>query len=70
MTTSGNFNDQALIAAILTVGADNIMFSVDYPWAQSSVAAPWIEQAPISETDRHKISHRNAENLFGIRLQP
>lgn len=69
LTTSGNFNDQALIAAVLTVGADNILFSVDYPWAETSVAAPWIERAPISVTDRHKISHRNAERIFGLPAQ-
>jgi 2,3-dihydroxybenzoate decarboxylase len=68
-TTSGNFSDQALIAAILTVGADAILFSVDYPWAQTSVAAPWIERAPISETDRRKIARGNAETLFGLPVQ-
>lgn len=30
ITTSGNFSDQALINALLTVGGDRIMFAVDY----------------------------------------
>lgn len=66
LTTSGNFSDQALINAILTVGSDNIMFSVDYPYADNASAARWIENAPISENDRRKIAHGNARRLFNL----
>lgn len=66
ITTSGNFSDQALINAVLTVGADRILFAVDYPYADTAMAARWIEQAPISESDRRKIAHGNARQLFGL----
>jgi 2,3-dihydroxybenzoate decarboxylase len=66
VTTSGNFNDQALICAILTVGADRILFSVDYPYEMMAPAARWIERAPISETDRRKIASGNARTLFRL----
>jgi 2,3-dihydroxybenzoate decarboxylase len=66
VTTSGNFSDSALINAILTVGADHILFSVDYPYADNAEAADWIEKAPISELDRRKIAHGNARTLFGL----
>lgn len=66
ITTSGNFSDTALINAILTVGADHILFSVDYPYAENSVAADWIERAPISELDRRKIAKGNARALFSL----
>ncbi len=66
LTTSGNFNDQALICAVLTVGADRILFSVDYPYEMMEPAARWIERAPISENDRRKIAHGNARRLFGL----
>jgi len=66
VTTSGNFNDQAFICAILTIGADRILFSVDYPYEMMEPAARWIERAPISENDRRKIAHRNAESLFRL----
>ncbi|MEV6338868.1 amidohydrolase family protein [Nocardia vinacea] len=65
-TTSGNFNDQALVAAMLTVGEDNIMFSVDYPWARTEDAAPWIENAAISESTRRKIAAGNARRIFDL----
>jgi 2,3-dihydroxybenzoate decarboxylase len=66
ITTSGNNCDQALICAVLTVGADRILFSTDYPFEMSTDAARWIERAPISELDRRKIAHGNAERLFKL----
>jgi 2,3-dihydroxybenzoate decarboxylase len=66
VTTSGNFNDQALICALLTIGADRILFSVDYPYEMMEPAARWIERAPISENDRRKIAHGNARTLFKL----
>ncbi|AGC45067.1 2-amino-3-carboxymuconate-6-semialdehyde decarboxylase [Myxococcus stipitatus DSM 14675] len=70
ITTSGTFSDSALTNAILTVGADHIMFSVDYPYSETAPAAAWIDRAPISELDRRKITHGNARDLFQLPLQP
>lgn len=64
VTTSGNFSDQGLIGAILTMGADRILFAVDYPYEMMAPAAAWIERAPIAERDRRKIAAENAERLF------
>jgi 2,3-dihydroxybenzoate decarboxylase len=69
VTTSGNFNDQALICAVLTVGADRILFACDYPYEVMEDAARWIERAPISENDRRKIAFGNACRLFNVRLK-
>jgi len=66
VTTSGNFSDQALINALLTVGADRILFAADYPYEMMEPAARWIERAPISENDRRKIAHANARRLFRL----
>ncbi len=66
VTTSGNFNDQALICAVLTIGADRILFAVDYPYETMEPAARWIERAPISENDRRKIASGNARRLFKL----
>ena len=44
MTTGGNFNDQALITAVLSVGADRIMFASDYPYDMATDAARRIEE--------------------------
>ena len=67
VTTSGYFSDQALIGALLTIGADRILFAVDYPYEVMEPAARWIERAPISEkNDRRKIASGNARRLFKL----
>ncbi|HEX5110314.1 MAG TPA: amidohydrolase family protein [Vicinamibacterales bacterium] len=66
VTTSGIFSDQALISALLTVGADRILFAADYPYEMMQEAARWIERAPISENDRRKIASGNATRLLKI----
>jgi 2,3-dihydroxybenzoate decarboxylase len=66
VSTSGHFSDQALISAILTIGADRILFAADYPYEVAEQAARWIERAPISERDRRKIAADNAKQLFRL----
>ena len=65
-TTSGNFRTQSLIDAMLEVGSDRILFSVDYPFEDPSEASPWFDEASISETDRLKIGRTNAAQLFKL----
>lgn len=67
-TTSGNFNDQALLCALTTVGADRLLFAVDYPFAEMEHGADWLERAAISEVDRRKIAYQNSAQLLGITL--
>ena len=64
ITTSGNFRTQALTDVILEVGADRVLYSVDYPFEDMTEAATWFDQTAISETDRVKIARGNAEKLF------
>lgn len=64
VSTSGIFSDQALIGAMLTIGADRILFACDYPYEVMEPAARWLERAAISEGDRKKIAAGNARRLF------
>ena len=66
ITTSGNFRTQALIDAILEIGADRIMFSTDWPFENIDHAADWFDAASISEADRLKIGRTNAIKLFKL----
>jgi 2,3-dihydroxybenzoate decarboxylase len=66
LTTSGNFRTQALIDAILEIGADRILFSVDWPFENVDHACNWFDAAPISEADRRKIGRLNARTLFKL----
>ncbi len=68
VTTSGNFRTQALVNAMLEIGADRIMFSADWPFENVDHAADWFDSCTISEADRRKIGRLNALRLFGIDL--
>ena len=66
ITTSGNYSTTALHCAMDTVGADRIMFSVDYPYEDMAEASDWFESCDISEADRHKIGYQNAKRLLRL----
>src|SRR5947208_2894356 len=68
LTTSGNFRTQTLIDSILEIGADRILFSVDWPFENVDHASDWFNSASISENDRLKIGRRNAIDLFKLDL--
>jgi 5-carboxyvanillate decarboxylase len=67
ITTSGMSALPAFLGAYLDLGADRIMFSADYPYERSDEAVRFIQQVPISDTDKEKITHLNAEKLFKIK---
>jgi 2,3-dihydroxybenzoate decarboxylase len=64
VTTSGNFSTPALTCCLMELGADRILFSVDYPWQRSGEAVEWIENAPLSPDDKEKILSGNAKRLL------
>ncbi len=66
ITTSGVFSPAALTGAVLEIGADAVLFSVDYPYESSHDAVAGFEQADLSDDDRHKIAHRNAERILRL----
>jgi 2,3-dihydroxybenzoate decarboxylase len=66
ITTSGNFRTQALVDAILEIGSDRIMFSIDWPFENMDHATEWFDAASISEHDRVKIGRLNAVRLFKL----
>jgi predicted TIM-barrel fold metal-dependent hydrolase len=65
---AGNFRTQTLIDAMLEIGADRILFSVDWPFENVDHAADWFNSTSISETDRFKIGRQNAIELFKLDL--
>jgi predicted TIM-barrel fold metal-dependent hydrolase len=67
LTTSGNFRTQALLNAMLEIGADRILFSTDWPFENIDHAAEWFDAASISEDDRRKIGRTNALRLFKLK---
>jgi 2,3-dihydroxybenzoate decarboxylase len=67
ITTSGHFSTPALIDAVAEIGAERVMFSVDYPFEDMCDAAAWFDNAPLDEADRLRIGRTNALRLFRLR---
>jgi 2,3-dihydroxybenzoate decarboxylase len=66
ITTSGVFSPAALAGAVLAVGEDAILFSIDYPYESTELAVSFLHSAPLSRSAREKIAWRNAEQLLKI----
>ncbi|MBT2305192.1 amidohydrolase [Variovorax paradoxus] len=70
VTTSGFFSDAALLCCLQELGADRIMFAVDWPFLSNSGAgSKWIERAQLSEHDREKILNSNARRVLRLGAQ-
>jgi 2,3-dihydroxybenzoate decarboxylase len=66
LTTSGNFRTPTLLDAITEVGAERILFSVDYPFEDIAEGASWLDSAEVAEADRLQIAHANARRIFRL----
>lgn len=66
ITTSGFFSPAPFAAAMMTFGADRILFSIDYPFATNSEGVDFLNRLPVSPADRLKIAHGNADALLKL----
>jgi predicted TIM-barrel fold metal-dependent hydrolase len=65
--TFGGFNFPAtFLDLLLEVGVGRIMFSVDHPYGSMAEARAFLAQLPVSEADRERIAHGNAEKMLGL----
>ena len=65
--TFGGFNFAAtFLNLLLEVGVERIMFSVDHPYGSMAEARAFLQHLPVSEADRERIAHGNAERLLGL----
>jgi predicted TIM-barrel fold metal-dependent hydrolase len=66
ITTSGFFATPPFLTALLELGADRILFSVDYPYSSNREGRAFLDRMPVSPADREKIAHGNAERLLRV----
>jgi len=66
ITTSGNFSTPSLLCCVMEMGADRILFSVDYPFVPNPPGVKWMEHVPLGPEDRAKILHGNAQRLLKL----
>jgi 2,3-dihydroxybenzoate decarboxylase len=66
ITTSGHFSSSTLNFCINQVGADHILFSIDYPFESFEDACGWFDRTELSNVDRAKIGWENAKKFLKI----
>jgi len=68
ITTSGFFTQPPLQLALDTVGIDNILFSVDYPFSSNQVGIDFLNNIQLPAGQLAKIAHENADRLLGFNV--
>jgi 2,3-dihydroxybenzoate decarboxylase len=66
ITTAGVCSAPSLLGAIGEMGAQAVLFSVDYPYESTADACAFIEQAPLDDATRQLVCHGNARRLFKL----
>jgi uncharacterized protein len=66
ITTSGYFTLPPLLCALEVVGADRILFSIDYPFSSTQTGREFLDSLPLNPADMQKIAHGNAERLLKL----
>ena len=69
VTTSGMCSDQSLRCCLDAMGTENVMFSIDYPFEKTDLAAQFIETAQVAEADRIQVASANATRILHLDRQ-
>jgi 5-carboxyvanillate decarboxylase len=51
---------------IEVLGVENVMWAIDYPYQAAPGSVEFMNTAPVSDDDKEKLFHRNAERIFKI----
>lgn len=66
MDPSWSLSFNAYLAMVNVIGIDRVVFTADYPYGNINACRQFLDRMPISEDDREKIAHRNAERLLRL----
>lgn len=66
VTTSGMCSDESLRCSLDAMGAENVMFSIDYPFEKTERAARFVETAKVSEAERLQVASGNAKRILRL----
>ena len=70
ITTSGQESHLALDFSIKALGAENVLWAIDYPYQPTTPAVAFMDSAPISDADKHKIYHERTPSECFISSPP
>ncbi len=68
VTTSGVEDPLVLRFCIDKLGVDSVMWAIDYPFQPTAPAVAFMDTAPLTDAEREKVAHGNAERTFGIAM--
>ena len=66
VTTSGNWFEPAFQCTLAALGADRILFAVDWPYEANKTGVHFLKRISLSDSNREKIAHGNAERLLKL----
>ena len=66
ITTSGMESGQALKYSVDVLGAERVMWAVDYPFQPSGPAVKFMDDVDISDEEKELVFHGNAERIFRL----
>ncbi len=66
ITTSGHFSTPALIASMMEMGMDHIMFAIDWPFVPNKPGMDWLQTLQISNEDMTKMLSGNSKRLLKL----
>ena len=66
ITTAGVVQQSSLQLSLEELGADRILYAADYPYESVDESVQFLDEALMSDNDKHKIYHGNAERLFSL----
>jgi 5-carboxyvanillate decarboxylase len=67
ITTSGQESPLALEYSIKALGIDNVLWAIDYPYQPTAPAVAFMDGVDVTDEQRHKLYHANAERIFHIK---
>jgi 2,3-dihydroxybenzoate decarboxylase/5-carboxyvanillate decarboxylase len=70
ITTSGQESPLALDFSIRQLGIDKVLWAIDYPYQPTAPAVAFMDSVTLSNEDREKLYHGNAERVFHIAPAP
>jgi predicted TIM-barrel fold metal-dependent hydrolase len=66
ITTSGMEDHLALEYSVRKIGAERVLWAIDYPYESAESATTFLNTAPLDSEAKEKVAYRNAEALFHI----
>ncbi|SHT51295.1 TIM-barrel fold metal-dependent hydrolase [Mycobacteroides abscessus subsp. abscessus] len=66
ITTSGVLAPEAIEAAVLAIGAESVLFAIDYPYEETAQAVAALENSNLTDEVKNKISYSNASRILKL----